>query len=55
LRAFGGWDDKCTNNGVTVTALVEALGQMLADGDDWVPDEAIRRARLLDRERRSRQ
>lgn len=49
-----GWDRLCTRRGVTLTALLEAVGQMLDEGADWPIDEAIDRARQIDRERRSR-
>lgn len=39
---------------MTLTTLLEALGEMLDDGVDWVPEQAIARARELDRERYSR-
>ena len=48
------WDRLCTRHGVTLTSLIEALGRMLDDGDDWTPEQAIERARKIDRERRSR-
>lgn len=44
-----------TDTGVTYTALVQALGELLVDGDrSWIPEQAIRRARAIDRERGSR-
>jgi hypothetical protein len=52
--AAAGWDRLCTRRGVTMTALIEALGRSLNEGEEWVPDDAIRRAREIDRERRSR-
>lgn len=48
------WDSACTRKGVSMTALMEALGERLTDGQDWVPDEAVDRARQIDRQRRSR-
>ena len=53
-EAWAAWDRLCTLRGVTMTTLAEALGQMLAEGEDWVPESAIERARAIDRERRSR-
>jgi hypothetical protein len=53
-EAAQGWDWLCTARGVTLTALLEALGRILATGEDWTPDQAIDRARQIDRERRSR-
>lgn len=49
------WERLLTRRGVTFTALAEALGELLAETDDWVPDSAIVRARELDRQRHSRQ
>jgi hypothetical protein len=48
------WDRLCTRRGVTLTALLEALGQLAAEGETWVPDDAVERARDIDRDRRSR-
>jgi hypothetical protein len=48
------FDRLITRRGVTYTALIQALGELLAEGVDWVPEEAIRRARATDRERGSR-
>lgn len=54
-EAAGGWDQLCTRRNVTFNTMVEALGELLAAGDDdWVPDEAVARARDLDAQRRSR-
>lgn len=54
-EARAGLDRFTTRRGVTVTALVEALGEQLAVGDDeWVPAETVARAREIDAERRSR-
>lgn len=53
-EAAEAWDRLCTRRGVKYTALIEILGQMLREGVDWVPDDAIRRARELDHERHSR-
>lgn len=45
-EAAGGWDQLCTRRNVTFNTMVEALGELLAAGDDdWVPDEAVARAR----------
>lgn len=52
--AAEGWDRLCTRRGVTLTALIEALGQMLDEGDFSPTEEAIQRARHIDRDRRSR-
>lgn len=48
------WDRLCSRRGVTLTTLLEQLGLMLDEGVNWVPDEAIARARRQDRERYSR-
>lgn len=54
-EAAAGWDRYCTRRNVTYTALMEALGQRLADGDDtWLPEDVVARAHAIDRERRSR-
>lgn len=53
-RADAGIDRMLARRGVTWTALVEALGQLLDEGTDWVPDEAVERARAIDRQRYSR-
>lgn len=54
-EAARGWDRLTERHSVTKTALAEALGQLLDEGEDgWVPMEAIRRARLIDRDRRRR-
>ena len=49
-----GWDRATTAGGVTLTALMEALGLMLDERSNWLPPEAVERARLIDRERNSR-
>lgn len=43
-------DRLCLQHGVTLTALVEALGL----SDDWLRDDIIGRARSIDQDRRSR-
>lgn len=49
------WDDFVRRHGVTKTGLAQALGEILAAGDDgWIPEEAVTRARQIDRERRRR-
>lgn len=54
-EARDAWDAVCARHGVTMTTLMQALGERLADGDDaWVTAEVIGRARQLDRERYSR-
>lgn len=54
-EAAAGWDQLATRRNVTFTALMEALGELLAASEvEWVPDEAIARAHELDRQRRSR-
>lgn len=53
--AAAGWDRACTRRNITWTALIEALGERLAVGDDgWLPDDVVDRARQVDRARRSR-
>jgi hypothetical protein len=52
--AHQAWDRLVTTEGVTVSGLLEALGQELADGR-WRPTQrTIRLARTIDRERHSR-
>lgn len=53
-EARDAWEALCTRRGVTATTLVEQLGLLLAEGVDWVPEEAIVRARAMDRARYSR-
>lgn len=53
-RAWEGWDTLLTRRNVTFTAVAEALGEMLDRGVDVIPEEAIQRAKQIDRERRSR-
>lgn len=53
-EAARAWDRTVTREGVTMTALIEALGREMADGH-WKPTRhAIELARRIDRERRSR-
>lgn len=48
------WDRMLTNEGVTASALVEAMGQLMSKRR-WKPSaEMLRLARQIDRERRSR-
>jgi hypothetical protein len=49
-----GWDAATTRHGCTFTALVEALGVMLAERGWDVPVEVVERAQHIDRERFSR-
>ena len=54
-RSAGGWDRLCTRHNVTFTALLEAFGQLIAEGDDSpTVDAAIALAQEIDRDRRSR-
>lgn len=53
-EARDGWDRKLARHNLTATGLLEALGELLAVGDDWVPESAIERARVIDRARLSR-
>jgi hypothetical protein len=53
-EADAGIEQFLGRRGVTWTALVEALGQLLDEGVDWVPEEAVARARAIDRGRYSR-
>lgn len=48
------WDRSATTEGVTLTALLEALGRDMATGKWKPPRHAIELARKIDRERRSR-
>ena len=48
------WDRLLTDEGITGSGLVEAMGQMLAEGAWQPPPEMLRRTRQIDRERRSR-
>lgn len=54
-RAREGWRRYASDQGVTLTTLLEAMGTMLADGTARLPSTAIRRAGQLDRERDSRE
>lgn len=53
-EARNAWETLCTRRGVTATSLIEQLGLLLTEGVDWVPEEAIQRARRMDRQRYSR-
>lgn len=53
-EAHQGWDREATRNGVTLTALIEALGQALCDGKRPIPATILDAARAIDFERRSR-
>lgn len=53
--ASDAWDRYVTKHGVSKTGLAQALGEMIAEGNDrWIPAEAVARARAVDRERRRR-
>jgi hypothetical protein len=52
--SYAAWERLLTRRGVTFTTLIEALGELLDQGVDWVPEEAIQRARQIDRQRHSR-
>lgn len=52
--AAGGWDRICTVRNVTLTALMQAIGEQLAAGDHIDLEAAVQRAQHVDRERRSR-
>jgi hypothetical protein len=48
------WDRMLTDEGITGSGLVEAMGRLMADGK-WYPNaETLRLTRQIDRERRSR-
>lgn len=48
------WDRLLTDEGITGSGLVEAIGRLVAE-DRWYPtDEMLRLTRAIDRERRSR-
>lgn len=47
-------DRLCTEQGITLTAYFEALGLCLADGTLRIRPEVVKRARQIDRDRRSR-
>lgn len=49
-----GWDRVCTDERVTLTALMEAAGLELAEGRTAVSARTIRRAAAIDRARASR-
>ena len=49
-----GFDRLATSQGVTLTALLEALGQRVETQPDVIPAEVIDAARRIDFERRSR-
>jgi hypothetical protein len=52
--AARGWDKLTDRLGITRTGLAEALGQMVDEGQWSPPDEAVARARRIDRDRRRR-
>lgn len=52
--SYAAWERTLTRRGITFTTMIEALGELLDQGVDWVPEEAVERARQLDRERYSR-
>ena len=56
--AAQGWRDYCAANGITVTALIEVSGRVLANGSDAYlgskQQEMIQEARRVDLERRQR-
>jgi hypothetical protein len=52
--AAAGWDRICTRRNVTFTALMQALGEQLTQGDQLDVETAVARAHEVDRERRSR-
>lgn len=48
------WDRMLTDEGITASGLVEAMGRLMASGR-WKPSaELLRLTRQIDRERRSR-
>jgi hypothetical protein len=54
-ESWTAWDRLFARKGVTQPGLFEALGELLADGDDgWLPQKAVERARQIDRQRHSR-
>ena len=53
-EARRGFDRLATSHGVTLTALLEALGQLIESTPDAIPPEVIDAARRIDFERRSR-
>jgi hypothetical protein len=54
IPASDAWDRVCDEHNISLTALLEALGQLLSEGEAWIPDDAVKRARQLDRQRHSR-
>jgi hypothetical protein len=52
-EAWRGWDRVATRRNITLTAVLEAMGEALDTGYQ-LPDSVIERARDIDRERRSR-
>lgn len=53
-QARAGWDRVATENNVTLTALIEALGRLLEQSSDAMPPEVVNLAQRIDRERRNR-
>ena len=53
-NARRGWDRATTRHGSTFTALIEALGLALDEGEWDVPDEFVAEAQRIDRDRFSR-
>lgn len=51
--ARAGWDNLSAEHGATITAIIEAMGQLAGTGRVF-PDEVVARARQIDAERRSR-
>lgn len=53
-EAKAAWERLCISEGVTITALIEALGRDLDEGG-WTPSRRVfSEARRIDRARRSR-
>lgn len=49
-----GWDRVCRDNGVSLTALVEAIGLEMDDRHQPIPPEVIELARTIDHDRKTR-
>jgi hypothetical protein len=47
-------DRLCTRRSITYTALMQGLGEAIADDPEVVPESVIQRAKQVDAERRSR-
>jgi hypothetical protein len=53
-ETWAAWDQLATRRNITLTAMIEALGEAIAADPTFIPEPVIDRAREIDRERRSR-